>query len=164
MKTRSWTTKLLDPMIGPLFRYLVHKPRRNAKPITRQAPISRLNTEMPWTMNQLRPKVTEIQGSSDVQWSTFDLIFDKYRIEVVLLGKEPDEFRFDSKCADKMWKEHYRNMRATDNNSAQRASHFSDGYVALSYIDLDEFLRRNHRTLEECCLEEVSVNKANLCN
>ena len=105
---------------------------------------ARLERQMPWTIRNLRPRITPIKGGK-IQYSTFEMVFDHYRVEFILLGAELDEIRILG-ASEK--------IGSRIDNAQKRLSSASNRGVAhqtliLNYGDLDDFLKDNHAELDE---------------
>ena len=56
-----------------------------------------MERQLPWTMRELRPRITEMKGRSDIHYRSFELIFDTFRVEIILRGNELDEIRLGAR-------------------------------------------------------------------
>lgn len=111
--------------------------------MTWKPPIARLKKQMPWTMSELRPETTRIKGHSDLQWRTFELVFDSFRLEIVLRGNEPDEISILSgnNAVDNR-------AHLVQNCSAVEAAKMGELAPSIyGYRELDEFLRAHYTDL-----------------
>jgi hypothetical protein len=94
-------------------------------------------------MSELHPEVTRIKGRSDSFWRTFELIFDSFRLEIVLRGNEPDEISIFSSNKDVENRSHF-----VQECSVAEAAKLGELAPSIhGYRELDEFLRAHYTDL-----------------
>jgi len=147
MRTKVRRVNLFDTVLGPLFRYLIRRSRRNSRPVTWRPPIRRLNKLLPWTMRNLRPQVTDIRGRSNIHYRSFDLIFDLFTVHIVLRGFEVDDIDFSSRQGGIRMK--IDGLQQTLNIKFKRTSGLDLAIHSPSYDALDSFMREYHEEIDE---------------
>jgi len=116
------------------------------------APLSLLKKQMPWTMQELRPQVSDIRGRSDIHYRTFDIRFEGFCVQIVLRGQELDEIRIsDRGCGSGARIDHIQNVIASRVGSKGKVPN-----LVLNYRDLDAFLKENHKALDAYYSGEIS--------
>jgi hypothetical protein len=136
---------LFRSIIGRFFDFLVARSHRNSKPVQRRAPLSRLNKELPWTMRELHPQVSDVKGRSDNHYGTFDLIFEQFCVQFVLRGNDLDEIRIAGRGESNGTRIDH--VQATLALRAGRKGGLQP--LILDYSGLDSFLKENHEALNE---------------
>ncbi|HEV2137076.1 MAG TPA: hypothetical protein VGR47_22850 [Terracidiphilus sp.] len=138
---------MFDAALGPLFRYLIRRPRRNARPVAEKPPIARLKKRLPWTMRNLRPQVTGMRGRSDSHWRSFDLIFSTFRVHIVLRGFDPDDIVFSSRQGG--IESRMDALQRALNIKFEKTSDLDLAIRNPSYEALDSFLCEYHEEIDE---------------
>lgn len=137
---RPWFKGLLGR-----FLFLILRPQRTPRPLRWKAPYSRVAKQLPWTIRELHPAVTEIRGNTRTAYRSFELVFDSYRVEVILRGSEIDEIRLKGP-SDTIGTRIDYIQKALPRQQGSENTVFP---LILNYSDLDEFLRVNDRALEQ---------------
>jgi hypothetical protein len=127
-----------------VFKFLIRRARKKpAKALIWKPPTGRMKKLLPWTMRELRPRVTEIRGSSNTHYRSFEIVFDSFRVEIIWRGSELDEVRLKGP----------NDAIGTRIDYIQKALPRQPGSenealpLILNYNDLDEFLKMSHRAL-----------------
>jgi hypothetical protein len=144
---------LFNRIFGLLFGFWLTRARRNARPIAWKPPISRLNKQMPWTMRELHPRVTKIRGNSANQYREFELVFDRFRLRIVLLGSELDEILFVG--PGEGWGTRVDHVQKELALKSGRSKEIQP--VILNYNELDEFLQAQYPALNEYYSNETKL-------
>ena len=101
---------------------------------------------MPWTMRNLRPEVTKMQGNSDSHWRSLDLIFSSFRIQIVLRGFEIDDLVFSAK--DGGVEQNLEGLQRTLDLKFKKTSDLDLAIRSSSFATLDSFLREYHEEID----------------
>jgi hypothetical protein len=130
-------------LMFPLFRLMNNHARNNSRPIQKNAPMRLVNKKLPWIMRELKPEVTPIHGKSDSMWRTFELIFDSFRIQVIMRGNDTDGFMIGAKT-----------VSATEMKRLHEFIRENSGIFVYQsplvyyFSDLDEFMQENYKAVD----------------
>jgi hypothetical protein len=128
---------VLSPLLNLLDRWIRNRAWRKQS--------RRIENEMAWTIAKLRPRITPLKGRPDLRYSSFELVFDRFRVQIILDGTELDEFRLVG-ASDVVGTrvDHVQRMLVSGNGLGTDSL-----ALGMNYADLDEFLRDNYSAIEK---------------
>ena len=85
-----------------------------------------------------------MRGRSDIQFPSFELVFDQFRVEIIELGHEPDQISLARKDEAGGEEINYLQRRV-----ASKAGKKEQPSPIRSYADLDTFLCIHHGQIEK---------------